>query len=58
MHGKGARTLNAADLQLERFLEAELLIKAKELPLATTAPSTVLLTGANGFFILCFTSFK
>ncbi len=55
IHGKGATTLNATDLQLERFLEAELLEKAKALPLANTSPSTVLLTGANGFLghILC-----
>ena len=55
IHGKGAKTLNVADLELERFLGAELLEKAKELPLANTNPSTVLLTGANGFLghILC-----
>ncbi len=55
IHGKGAKILNATNLQLERFIEAELLEKAKELPLANTTPNTVLLTGANGFLghILC-----
>ena len=55
IHGKGATTLNADDLQLDKFLGGDLLKKAKELPLNDTTPNTVLLTGANGFLghILC-----
>lgn len=55
IHGKGATIVLAKDLELDRFLESDLLKNAKELPLADSKPSTVLLTGANGFLghILC-----
>lgn len=55
IHGKGANNLNAKDLQLDQFLEDDLLKNATELPLANATPKTVLLTGANGFLghILC-----
>ncbi len=55
IHGKGATIVQAKDLELDRFLDNDLLQNANELPLANSKPSTVLLTGANGFLghILC-----
>ena len=55
IHGKGATILKADDLLLGRFLEEEFLKKVKALPLSNVTPTTVLLTGANGFLghILC-----
>ncbi|MFT4568405.1 MAG: fatty acid CoA ligase FadD9 [Saprospiraceae bacterium] len=55
IHGKGAKNVSAEDLQLERFLESELLNNTSELPSAPIIPKTVLLTGANGFLghIVC-----
>ncbi len=55
IHGKGATTVFAKDLELDQFLESDLLVNANDLPFADSLPSTVLLTGANGFLghILC-----
>lgn len=41
--------LNAAELTLDKFLPAELLSDAVDLPSAPETPNTVLLTGATGF---------
>ena len=55
IHGKGAKVLTADDLQLESFLNSDLLDNATKLPNAKSVPKTVLLTGANGFLghIVC-----
>lgn len=50
VHGKGATAVRADDLALEKFLPAETLQTAAELPApAGDEPRTVLLTGANGY---------
>ncbi len=49
VHGRGATTVHAADLTLDKFLEAETLTAAPSLPKPTTEVRTVLLTGATGF---------
>ncbi|APE35154.1 oxidoreductase [Nocardia mangyaensis] len=48
VHGVGATEIRAADLVLEKFLDAPTLAAAAALP-ATTAVNTVLITGANGY---------
>ena len=55
IHGKKAKVVTADDLQLDRFLESELLDHAAQLPPASPKPKTILLTGANGFLghIVC-----
>ena len=55
IHGKGAKVITADDLQLDRFLDKDLLHNAPKLASAQTIPKTVLLTGANGFLghIVC-----
>ena len=55
IHGKNATVIVEEDLQLEKFIEEELLENAAYLPAATSMPKTVLLTGANGFLghIVC-----
>lgn len=49
VHGAGASTVRAADLTLDEFLDADLLETAPTLPAAPESPTTVLLTGANGY---------
>ncbi|MGD1173871.1 carboxylic acid reductase [Mycobacterium seoulense] len=49
VHGRDATTVRAADLTLDKFLEAETLAAAPSLPRPTTEVRTVLLTGATGF---------
>ena len=49
VHGRGATTVRARDLTLDKFLEAETLTAAPGLPKPTTEVRTVLLTGATGF---------
>ncbi len=49
IHGKGARQIHGKDLDIARFLDAHTLAGAAQLPSASPAPRTVLLTGANGF---------
>ncbi|MFI5781950.1 carboxylic acid reductase [Nocardia sp. NPDC051570] len=48
VHGD-ERRIRAGDLRLERFIDADLLAAAAELPLAPQPARTVLLTGANGY---------
>ncbi|RMI34823.1 carboxylic acid reductase [Nocardia stercoris] len=47
VHGSGP--LQAADLTLDKFIDALTLVAAHSIPAATSPPRTVLLTGANGY---------
>jgi fatty acid CoA ligase FadD9 len=49
VHGRGATQVRAADLTLDKFIDAKTLAEAPSLPRATGTPHTVLLTGANGY---------
>ena len=49
VHGRGATEVRAAELTLDKFIDAKTLAEAPALPRATGAPQTVLLTGANGY---------
>ncbi|CAN5459596.1 thioester reductase domain-containing protein [soil metagenome] len=49
VHGRDATEVRAADLTLDKFLDAEALTAATSLPHASTEVRTVLLTGATGF---------
>jgi fatty acid CoA ligase FadD9 len=49
VHGRGAKTLRASDIRLERFIDDATLTNAVTLPRTTGEPHTVLLTGANGY---------
>jgi len=49
VHGKGATVARAADLTLDKFLDAETLAKAPSLSGPASTVRTVLLTGATGF---------
>jgi fatty acid CoA ligase FadD9 len=49
VHGKGSTTIKASDLTLDKFIDAQTLAAAKNLPKPTGSPRTVLLTGANGW---------
>ena len=49
VHGRGATEVRAADLTLDKFIDAKTLAEAPSLPRATGTPRTVLLTGANGY---------
>ena len=49
VHGADTATVRAADLTLEKFIEPTLVRRARSLPRATGTPTTVLLTGANGY---------
>jgi fatty acid CoA ligase FadD9 len=49
VHGRGATQVRAADLTLDKFIDAKTLAEAPSLPRTTTEPRTVLLTGANGY---------
>lgn len=55
IHGKGANTIAAKDLQLEKFIDKARLDNAANLPDEASSPKVVLMTGANGFLghILC-----
>jgi fatty acid CoA ligase FadD9 len=48
-HGRDATSVRAADLTLQKFIDAQTLAAAKTTPHTTGEPSTVLLTGANGY---------
>ncbi|WP_225323412.1 carboxylic acid reductase [Mycobacterium marseillense] len=49
VHGRDATEVRAAELTLDKFIDAEALAGAPRLPRAAGAPHTVLLTGANGY---------
>ncbi len=49
VHGQGATQVHAADLTLDKFIDAATLAEAPGLPRVTGTPRTVLLTGANGY---------
>ncbi len=49
VHGRGAAEVRAADLTLDKFIDAKTLAEAPSLPRVTGNPQTVLLTGANGY---------
>lgn len=49
VHGRDAERITAAELTLDKFLDAETLAAAPSLPGAGTDVRTVLLTGATGF---------
>ncbi|CAM3421241.1 carboxylic acid reductase [Mycobacterium colombiense] len=49
VHGRGATTVRAGDLTLDKFLDEALLAGAPSLPKPSTEVRTVLLTGATGF---------
>jgi fatty acid CoA ligase FadD9 len=49
VHGKGATVARAADLTLDKFIDAETLAAAPSLPGPASTVRTVLLTGATGF---------
>jgi fatty acid CoA ligase FadD9 len=49
VHGAGATQIRAAELTLDKFIDARTLAEAPSLPLVTGEPHTVLLTGANGY---------
>ncbi|WP_328606797.1 carboxylic acid reductase [Amycolatopsis sp. NBC_00345] len=49
VHGQNTTEIRAADLTLDKFLDAEILAAAPNLPSAGPEARTVLLTGATGF---------
>ncbi|BAX90410.1 carboxylic acid reductase [Mycobacterium shigaense] len=49
VHGRGATQVRAADLTLDKFIDAKTLAESPNLPRVTGTPHTVLLTGANGY---------
>ncbi|OBB99592.1 oxidoreductase, partial [Mycobacterium sp. 852013-50091_SCH5140682] len=49
VHGRDATEVHAADLTLDKFIDAATLAAAPSLPKAPTEVRTVLLTGATGF---------
>lgn len=49
VHGRGATTVHASDLTLDKFLDEATLAAAPNLPKPATEVRTVLLTGATGF---------
>ncbi|MFY2860933.1 carboxylic acid reductase [Mycobacterium sp. THU-M104] len=49
VHGRDAKTVRAADLTLDKFLDEETLAAAPTLPGPTAEVRTVLLTGTTGF---------
>ncbi|QBS38798.1 carboxylic acid reductase [Nocardia sp. CS682] len=48
VHGSGTQ-INAADLTLDKFIDARTLAAANSIPVAPVPAQTVLLTGANGY---------
>ncbi|OBF64974.1 oxidoreductase [Mycobacterium sp. 852002-51971_SCH5477799-a] len=49
VHGRGATTVHASDLTLDKFIDEATLAAAPSLPKPATEVRTVLLTGATGF---------
>ncbi|MHC9294480.1 carboxylic acid reductase [Mycobacterium sp. LTG2003] len=49
VHGADSTEVRASDLTLDKFIDASTLTAAPGLPCATGEPTTVLLTGANGW---------
>lgn len=49
VHGAGSTRVQASDLTLDKFIDTATLDAARALPPPSGAPSTVLLTGANGY---------
>jgi fatty acid CoA ligase FadD9 len=49
VHGRDAIEVRAADLTLEKFIDAKTLTEAEALPRRAGRPHTILLTGANGY---------
>ena len=49
VHGRDATAALAADLTLDKFIDAETLVAASELAAPARTVTTVLLTGANGY---------
>ena len=49
VHGRGATSVRADDLTLDKFIDAETLAAAPSIAYVTGEPKTVLLTGANGW---------
>jgi fatty acid CoA ligase FadD9 len=49
VHGRGATSVRADDLTLDKFIDAETLAAAPSVAYVTGEPKTVLLTGANGW---------
>ncbi len=49
VHGRGATEIHAADLTLDKFLDASTIAAASSLPGPSAEVRTVLLTGATGF---------
>lgn len=49
VHGAGSESIHAADLTLEKFIDAQTLTDSTKLPSVKEQPQTVLLTGANGY---------
>src|SRR5439155_15202151 len=49
VHGRGATEIRASDLTLDKFLDAQTLENARNLPAPSGEIRTVLLTGANGY---------
>jgi fatty acid CoA ligase FadD9 len=49
VHGRDTEEVHAADLTLDKFIDADTLAAASTLPRASTQVRTVLLTGATGF---------
>lgn len=49
VHGGAATEIRAAELTLDKFVDAQTLANAPALPRSTGEPRTVLLTGANGY---------
>ncbi|KRQ20423.1 oxidoreductase [Mycobacteroides sp. H001] len=49
VHGAGATEIAASELTLDRFIDQATLAAAADLPTVTADPTTVLLTGANGY---------
>lgn len=49
VHGANTARVHAADLTLDKFIDADVLAAAKTLPAPASNIATVLVTGANGF---------
>jgi fatty acid CoA ligase FadD9 len=49
VHGADATEVRASDLSLDKFIDAETLSNATQVPQPTGEPQTVLMTGANGY---------
>ncbi|OBK48799.1 oxidoreductase [Mycobacterium kubicae] len=49
VHGRGATVARAADLTLDKFIDADTLTAARDMTAPSGSVNTVLLTGANGY---------